>query len=98
MVGVALFLLTLLLAAPAYAGCCQLTRTDAETPTGTVRACEPDASGGCGTVLFEGVLALGDTQSVCTAGITLVYQEFDTTAGAYGPPTQAVCDGTEVQL
>ena len=26
----------------------------------TVRICEPDGSGGCGTVLFEGALALGD--------------------------------------
>jgi hypothetical protein len=46
----------------------------------------------------EGTLALGDAHSVCVSAQTLVYQEYDTTLNAYGPPTQAVCDGADVEL
>ncbi len=86
------------LAVEAHAGCCRVTRVDTQAPSGQVRVCAPDASGGCGTVLFEGSLALGDGREVCVAGQTVVYQEYDTTLGAYAPPTRAVCDGTDVEL
>jgi hypothetical protein len=90
--------LVALLAAEVHAGCCRVIRVDAQTPTGTVRVCAPDGSGGCGTVLFEGALALGDAQNACVAGQTVVYQEYNTTLNAYAPPVQAVCNGTDVEL
>lgn len=87
-----------LAASEVRAGCCRVRRVDPGTPTGTVRVCEPDGNGGCGTVLFEGTLALGDVQNICVSAQTVVYQEYDTTLSAYGPPTQAVCDGADVEL
>lgn len=88
----------LVLAGAARAACCRVTRVDPQAPTGTVRVCEADANGSCGTVLFEGTLALGDVQNVCVAGQTVVYQEYDSALNAYAPPTQAVCDGADVEL
>jgi hypothetical protein len=88
----------LALAAAAHAGCCRVIRVDTLTPTGTVRICEPDTNAGCGPVLFEGTLAVGDSQNVCVTGQTVVYQEYDTTLNAYEPPVRAVCDGADVEL
>jgi hypothetical protein len=90
--------LNALAASEVHAGCCRVKRVDASTTTGTVRVCEPDGKGGCGAVLFEGPLALGDAQHVCVTGQTVVYQEYDTTLNAYAPSTQAVCDGADVEL
>jgi hypothetical protein len=87
-----------LLAAEAHAGCCRVRRVDAQTPAGTVRVCEPDANGGCGTVLFAGTLAVGDSQTVCVPGQTVVYQEYDATTAGYGAAVSAVCAGGDVEL
>ena len=81
-IGALALTLVALLASEAHAGCCRVTRVDPITPTGTVRVCEPDGNGGCGTVLFEGTLALGDARNVCVAGQTLIYQEYDTALSA----------------
>lgn len=82
-----------------WAGCCELVKVDTETPPGPVRACEPDTSGqGCGLVLVETTLALGERAPVCSAGATVVYQEADSTTGAWTPPVTAVCDGADVEL
>ncbi|MBI1815181.1 MAG: hypothetical protein HYR72_09400 [Deltaproteobacteria bacterium] len=90
---------SLLFAARAVeAGCCRIIRIDPETPTPVVRVCEPDAAGACGTVLFEGSLALGESRTVCATGVTIGYQDVDATTGIYGPRTDARCDAADVEL
>jgi len=98
--GICLVLLVLmaLAAAEAQASCCRIARTDSTTPTGLVRVCELNRSNDCNTVLFEGPLGLGDTRDICSAGSTVVYYEYDTIAGAYGPPIQAICNSTDIEL
>jgi len=71
---------------------------DSETPAVTVRACEPDGSGACGTVLFEGPLALGEEAPLCSATDTIVYQEWDELLAAFAPPVEAVCEGGDVEI
>lgn len=85
-------------ATPAHAGCCRVTRIDPDSPAPNVRVCEPAAAGVCGAVLFEGALPLGGGHNVCAGGNTIVYQEYDASRAAYGPPTTAVCEGADVEL
>jgi len=92
----------LLLAMASYAGnagagCCQLTRV-AEEAAANVEACEPDGSGGCGSVLWQASLAPGQSVEVCPSGDLVVYLDSDPTTGAFEPPTTATCDGSEVDL
>ena len=82
----------------ARAGCCRLVKVDSEAPAVTVRACEPDGSGACGNVLFEGSLALGDEASVCRATDTIVYQEWDELLAAFAPPVEAICERGDVEI
>ena len=83
----------------ARADCCRLIKVDAELPPVTLRACEIDASGGCGTVLFLGTLALGESREVCTNDPTILYQEYDDALAEFGPPIRAVCEtGVDVEL
>lgn len=77
----------------ARAGCCEVVKIDSTTAASVVRVCTPDASEDCAAVLFEGTLALGERQSVCTAEPTIVYQEQDAATGAYGALVGAICDG-----
>ena len=80
------------------AACCRVIRIDPETPVPVVRVCDPDTSGNCGTVLFEGAIAVGESRPVCGKGTIVLYQGYDATAGTYGPPTEARCDGGDVEL
>jgi hypothetical protein len=80
------------------AGCCNVVKIDAEVPAVSVRVCEADAAGGCGTLLVETELAVGGVTNVCTVGDTVVYQERPAAGGAYGPPVSAVCDGADVEI
>ena len=82
----------------ASAACCRVIRIDPETPIPVVRVCDPDASGNCGTVLFEGTMEVGVSHQVCGAGPVVMYQDYDASAGTYGPPTEARCDGGDVEL
>ena len=63
----------------------------------TLRVCEPDAAGACGNLLFAGPLAVGDSQAVCSAQSTLVYQEAPP-GSPFGPLVEAVCDGEDVEI
>jgi hypothetical protein len=87
-----------IVAAEARAGCCRVVKVDPETPPVQVRVCEPQVSGECGNLLFLGTLALGESENVCSAAPTVVYQEYDDLLAAFGPPTVAVCDGGDVEL
>ena len=62
------------------------------TPSSTVRVCEPDAEGECGT------LSLGETREVCTPRTTIVYQEYDATLEVFGAPVEAVCESADVEI
>ena len=85
--------------ASARAACCRLVKIDAEIPTQSLRVCEPNASGGCGSVLFSGPLALGASAEVCTDAGIVVYEEWDPALAAFGPTTIAVCeDGGDIEL
>ena len=86
-----------LVAAEAWADCCRLVKIDPETPPATVRACTPDAAGGCGELLFEGTLALGQSQEVCSGGSTVSYVEYDDVLDAFGAAVEAICNG-DVEL
>ena len=90
--------IVLLAAGQARAGCCRLVKVDAETPAVTVRACGPDGSGACGSVLFEGALALGEEAPLCSATDTIVYQEWDELLAAFAPAVEAVCAGGDVEI
>jgi len=81
----------------AGAACCQLVRVPEEA-TADVRACEPDGTGGCGSVLWEAPLAPGQSFEVCPSGDLVVYLDQDPTTSAWEPPTTAMCDGSEVDL
>lgn len=87
-----------LISGDANAGCCTLRKIDAETASVLVRACEPDPDGACGNLLFLGTLSVGDGQFLCGESDTLVYQEWDADLEAYGPPTEAVCTGRDVEI
>ena len=88
-----------LAALPARTDCCRVVKVDAEVPTLDLRVCEPDASGGCGSALFSGPLALGASAEVCTDAGVVVYEEWDPSLAAFGPATTAVCeDGGDVEL
>jgi hypothetical protein len=91
-------LIFVLAAGQARAGCCRLVKVDSEAPAVTVRACEPDGSGACGSVLFEGSLALGEEAPVCSATDTIVYQEWDELLAAFAPAVEAVCEGGDVEI
>ena len=91
-------LLSTLLAEPIRAGCCTVVKLDTTAPTVAVRVCDPDAEGACGTVLFEGELSIGQSQSVCAAAGTLVYQERLPAASEYEAPVTAVCDAADVEI
>jgi len=84
--------------ADARAACCRLVRTDAETAASPVRACENDGSDACGAILFTGSLAVGESQELCAAGDTVVYQEWDPALGAFAQPVTAVCAGGDVEI
>ena len=91
-------LLSTLLAEPIRAACCAVVKLDTTAPTVAVLVCDPDAEGACGAVLFEGDLSVGQSQSVCAAADTLVYQERLPTASEYEAPVTAVCDGADVEI
>jgi len=84
--------------ADAGAACCRLVRVDAETAASPVRACENDGSDACAAILFTGSLAVGESQDVCAAGDTIVYQEWDPALGAFAQPVTAVCAGGDVEI
>ena len=86
-----------LTAEAAYAGCCTIRKLDELFPTVTLRVCEPNASGDCGSVLFTGALSVDDAHSVCSAGRTLLYQEA-APGEPFGPLVEAVCDGADVEI
>ena len=91
-------LIIVLVAGEARAGCCRVIKVDPETPPVQVRVCEPQGSGECENLLFLGTLALGESENVCSAAPTVVYQEYDGVLAAFGPPTVAICDGGDVEL
>lgn len=91
-------LVVALVSAEARAGCCNVRKIDTELPTVSVRVCEADAAGACGTLLFEGQLSVGGVANVCTVEETVVYQERPVSGGDYGAPVSAVCDGAEVEI
>jgi hypothetical protein len=82
----------------ASAECCRVIKTDSESPPSNVRVCEPAPAQSCGAELFAGTLSLGQSQEVCAAGDTLVYQELDPATGTYGDSVVARCDGGDVEL
>jgi hypothetical protein len=86
-----------LLAETAHAGCCTLRKTDATLPTITLQVCEPNSAGECASLLFAGPLSIGESQSVCSAQPTLVYQEA-APGQSFGPLVEAVCDGADVEI
>jgi hypothetical protein len=86
------------LASEARAGCCRVVKVDTETPSTLVRVCEPDADGACGALIFQDTLAVGEDEAVCSASPTLVYQEWDSAAGEFAPPVQAMCEGGDVEI
>src|SRR5262245_41392344 len=91
--------LSLLLApSAAQAGCCRLIRIDPPANGGRLQACDPDAAGGCGSVLFDGTLGTGETQQVCSSADTIIYLEYNASQSAFGPSTEALCTGADVQL
>lgn len=79
----------------AFADCCRVVKTDAETPPATVRVCEPArvTPDGCGSVLHLGTLDLGESVEVCSPTATIRYAEFDDRAADFGPSVEAVCQG-----
>jgi hypothetical protein len=81
----------------AQAGCCTLRKTDATLPTVTLRVCEPSSAGVCGSLLFAGPLSIGESQNVCSAQSTLVYQEA-APGQPFGALVEAVCDGADVEF
>jgi len=81
----------------AQAGCCMIRKLDELFPTVTLRVCEPNASGDCGSVLFAGALSVDEAHSVCSAGRTLLYQEA-APGEPFGPLVEAVCDGADVEI
>ena len=82
----------------AVAGCCGLIKVDPESTSAHVRACDPDSSGVCDVILFEGTLLLGEDASVCSVSDTIIYEEFDEAIGVFGPPISARCDGDEIEF
>ena len=85
--------------AAGFAECCRVVKTDELTPSSNIRVCEVGPLRHCGELLFAGDLALGEDEPVCSEGRTIVYQEFNFTVGAFGPPTEALClDGLDVEL
>ena len=74
------------------AACCDLVKVEGDPATTQVRVCDPVASSGCTSWVFEGDVTFGTPREVCVAGTSLTYQELDPQSGAYGPPTEARCD------
>jgi hypothetical protein len=91
-------LLSTLLAEPIRAACCSIVKLDTTAPTVAVRVCEPDAAGACGLLLFEGLLSVGQSQSVCADSGTVIYQERLPDAADYEPPVSAVCEAVDVEI
>ncbi len=86
------------LASEVRAGCCRIVKVDTETPSTLVRVCEAGGDGACGALIFQDTLAVGDDEAVCSASPTLVYQEWDATAGDFGSPVEAICEGGDVEI
>lgn len=84
-------------AARAEAGCCTFRKLEPEPPVSLLRVCDRDAAGQCASVLFEGPLAVGGTQNVCSAAPTVLYQEAAAGELAQGF-VEAVCDGADVEF
>ena len=83
----------------ALSACCELVKVDADPPVVQVRACDPAASSGCTSWLFDGSLTEGQSAPVCASEGLLVYQEFDTATQTYGAPVDARCEeGGRVEL
>lgn len=85
-------------ASVASAECCRLVKVDDATPASQLRACEPDADGECGGLVFAGTLAVGESQTICASTDRIVYEEYDEALGGFQPPVEAVCDGGDVEL
>jgi len=81
-----------------FANCCDVVKVDPEIPISTLRVCSPDASGDCGSVLFEGPISLGQSVNVCVDGDMIVYQEWDATSLHFGALVTAVCEGFAVDF
>ncbi|HEU4429357.1 MAG TPA: hypothetical protein VFT98_11430 [Myxococcota bacterium] len=81
----------------AHAGCCTVRKLDETFPSVTVRVCEPNAAGECGSVLFAGPLSVGDAQNVCSAQDTVLYREA-APGEPFGPFVEAVCSGADVEI
>lgn len=77
--------------------CCRVVKTSIVEPLVEVRVCEPDAEGGCGSLLYIGALEPGDVREICSSSGTLVHQTYEDPLGGYGPPVTAACDG-DVEL
>lgn len=83
----------------AVAACCELRKIDADPPSARVRVCDPATTPSCAEWLYDGTLATGDSTPVCAASDRVSYQEWDTTAAAWGPTTEARCeDGGDVEI
>ncbi len=80
------------------AGCCNVVKLDPEVPTVSVRVCEPESTPLCDSVIFEGSLSVGQSESVCTVDDTILYQERPAAGGAYGAAVTALCDGGDVEI
>ncbi|MGH9362235.1 MAG: hypothetical protein ACRD2T_09980 [Thermoanaerobaculia bacterium] len=56
----------------ARAGCCTVVKLDPEVATVGVRVPEPETAALCDSVIFEGDLAVGQSQNVCTVADTVL--------------------------
>lgn len=91
--------IALALAGDASAECCQVAKVDPDTPPVQVRVCTPDADAECAALLYEGTLGLGASQQVCAPTPTIVYEEYDASAGEYLPMVEARCEaGDDIEL
>ena len=83
----------------ATAACCELRKIDADPPAAQIRACDPATEPSCAGWLYDGTLAAGESATVCATSDRVLYQEWDLTAGAWGPSTEARCEeGGAVEL
>lgn len=83
----------------ALGACCELRKIDADPPTMQVRVCDPATTPACASWLYDGTIAAGESELICTSGDLAWYEEWDETAGIWGPLTKARCeDGGAVEL
>ena len=61
------------------AGCCEIRRVEANPPSATLRVCDSAVSSDCEAPLFEGSVAYGTPQPICSTADILSYRELDET-------------------